>query len=223
MHVDTPPSWPRTEAEALAEQERLRRLVRTTGAPRDVRFVAGLDVAYAKDSDRLAAAVVVLDATSLQPVEKRVVRGTAAFPYVAGLLAFRELPPLIEALERVQTVPDLLICDGFGIAHPRRFGMASHIGVLTGKPSIGVAKSPFVGGYDVPGLRRGAQTDLVEGGQTIGRVLRTRDNVRPVYVSVGHAVHLDGACALILQLTPVHRLPEPIRAADHAARAALAA
>jgi deoxyribonuclease V len=223
MHVDAPSHWPSTPEEAIDEQERLRHLVRTIGTLGQVRLVAGLDVSYAKASDRLVAAVVVLDARSLLPVEHRLVSGQVTFPYAPGLLAFRELPALAEALRRVEVVPDVLVCDGYGVAHPRRFGLASHIGVLTGLPSIGVAKSPFIGAYDEPAPRRGAHTDLVDDGETIGRVLRTRDGVRPVFVSVGHAVNLDDACALVLRMTPAHRLPEPIRAADHAGRVALAA
>jgi deoxyribonuclease V len=223
MHVDTPSRWPSTPDEAIAEQDRLRHLVRTTGALGQLRLVAGLDVSYAKGSDRLVAAVVVLDAQSLLPVERRLVSGHVTFPYAPGLLAFRELPVLGEALRLVEAMPDVLLCDGYGVAHPRRFGLASHVGVLTGLPSIGVAKSPFIGAYAEPAPRRGAHTDLVDDGEILGRVLRTRDGVRPVFVSVGHAVSLDDACALVLRMTPAHRLPEPIRAADHAGRMALAA
>jgi deoxyribonuclease V len=223
MHVDTPSRWPSTPDEAIAEQERLRHLVRTTGALGQVRLVAGLDVSYARASDRLVAAVVVLDAQSLLPVEQRIVSGHVTFPYAPGLLAFRELPALVEALRQVEAVPDVLVCDGFGVAHPRRFGLASHIGVLTGLPSIGVAKSRFIGTHDEPAPRRGAHADLVDDGEIIGRVLRTRDGVRPVFVSVGHALSLDDACALVLRMAPAHRLPEPIRAADHAGRVALVA
>jgi deoxyribonuclease V len=213
--------WPITEAEALAEQDRICQLVQTTGDPGDVRLVAGLDVAYEKDSTRLVGAAVVLDVESLQSVEQRVIRGRVTFPYIPGLLAFREVPVLIEAIERLDVVPDLLICDGHGIAHPRRCGLASHLGVLSGLPSIGVAKNPFIGEYAEPGQERGARTDLIEDGATIGCVLRTRDHVRPVYVSVGHAIDLRDACCLIMRLTDRYRLPEPVRAADHLARVAL--
>jgi deoxyribonuclease V len=223
VRVDTPSSWPSTEADAFAEQDRLRPHLRTTGPLPDVRLVAGIDVAYAKDSAQLAAAVVVLDARSLRPVEECVTLGRATFPYVPGLLAFREIPALVDALERIGSTPDVLVCDGHGIAHPRRFGLACHLGVLTGVASIGVGKSRFTGTHDDPASPRGSHADLVDLGQVIGRVLRTQDGVRPVYVSIGHAVSLDEACALTLRLTPSHRLPEPIRAADHAARTALAA
>ncbi|MGC0421445.1 endonuclease V [Embleya sp. AB8] len=218
--------WPRTAVEALAVQDRLRGLVDVVGpgpAPAEVRRVAGLDVAYAEDSDELAAAVVVLDARTHAVLARSVVSGVAGFPYVPGLFAFREIPALLAALERLDVVPDLLVCDGQGLAHPRRFGLACHLGVLTGLPAIGVGKTPFVGTYEAPGETRGAGTDLVHEGDVVGRALRTRDGVKPVFVSIGHGVDLDTACAHVLALTPRYRLPETTRAADQACRQALKA
>ncbi|QFZ17509.1 endonuclease V [Saccharothrix syringae] len=208
-----------TPEEAVAEQERLRSLV----VPRTdpglvVRRVAGLDVSYAED-DRLAAAVVVLDAGSLETVEEVVVPGRADFPYVPGLFAFRELPSLMTALERLSAPPDLLVCDGQGLAHPRRFGLACHVGVLTGLPSLGVAKTPM-GRFTPPGEHRGAHSDLVDDGEVVGRALRTREGVKPVFVSVGHLIDLDRACAEVLRLC-VTRLPETTRRADALGRAQL--
>jgi deoxyribonuclease V len=217
-----PAAWPTTEAAALAEQDRLRSAVVSSGTLSGVRLAAGLDVAYAKDSDQLAAAVVVLDASTLAPVEHQVATGVARFPYIPGLLAFREIPALAEALSRLRAVPDVLVCDGYGIAHPRRFGLASHLGVLTGVPSIGVAKTAFIGLHDEPPPWRGAWTDLIDGGEVVGRVMRTQQNVKPVFVSVGHAAGLDDACDLVLRLSPRYRLPESTREADRLARAALA-
>jgi deoxyribonuclease V len=217
-----PRDWPATEAAALAEQERLRGAVVTSGTLAGVRLAAGLDVAYAKDSDELAAAAVVLDVSTLEVVERQAVTGVASFPYIAGLLAFREIPPLAKALGRLSTVPGVLICDGYGIAHPRRFGLASHLGVLTGLPAIGVAKTPFTGRYGQPAAERGSGADLIDGEEILGRVLRTQRAVKPVFVSVGHAVGLDEACDLVLRLSPRYRLPETTRAADHLARATLA-
>ncbi|MDI2132014.1 endonuclease V [Yinghuangia seranimata] len=205
-------------------QDRLRRLVDTTGpGPAAVRRVAGLDVAYAEDSDRLAAAVVVLDAETLTVLESSVVEGHAHFPYVPGLFAFRELPSLVEALDGLSAPPDLLVCDGQGLAHPRRFGLACHIGVHTGIPSIGVGKTAFVGTYDPPGAARGERSDLVLDGDVVGAVLRTQPGVKPVFVSVGHGLSLPEACAHVLALSPRFRLPETTRAADSACRRALAA
>ncbi|HEX6471198.1 MAG TPA: deoxyribonuclease V [Streptosporangiaceae bacterium] len=215
--------WPGTVAEAEAIQRALRPMVDLSDpGPDRVRLAAGLDVAYAERGDRLAAAVVVLDTTDYEVVDQSVVLGTAAFDYVPGLFAFRELPALVTALERLTTVPDLLVCDGQGIAHPRRFGLACHIGVLTGLPAVGVAKTSLVGSYDPPAGERGAWSEIHSDGEVVGRVLRTRTGVKPVFVSVGHRVSLDNACRHVLRLSPHYRLPETTRAADHLSRMALA-
>ncbi|GIH95874.1 endonuclease V [Planobispora siamensis] len=211
---------PRTVAEAEAIQDELRPLLDLTGpGPERPATVAGVDVAY--DGDRLAAAVAVLDGTTLEVLEEVTVTGRTAFDYVPGLLAFRELPALLDALERLRVVPELVVCDGYGLAHPRRFGLACHLGVLTGLPSIGVGKTAFVGSHAEPGPARGSQADLVLDGEVVGRVLRTRDGVKPVFVSVGHRVDLGTACRNVLNLTPAHRLPETTRVSDRLSRAAL--
>jgi deoxyribonuclease V len=220
--------WPSTPEEAEAIQDRLRPLLELdVPGPVAPRTVAGLDVSYAGDGggtgDRVAAAAVVLDGATLEVVEESVAVGTAAFPYVPGLFAFRELPTLLDALRALRTAPGLLVCDGFGIAHPRRFGLACHLGVLTGLPSIGVGKTAFVGTYEQPGPRRGDASPLLDGGEVVGRVLRTRDGVRPVFVSVGHRTDLDTACRNVLALAPEYRLPETTRRADRLSRDALAA
>ena len=215
--------WPVTPAEAEAEQVRLRALVDLTDSgPARPRYAAGLDVAYSVDDTRLAAAVVVLDTTTMAVVDQAVSVGAPAFPYVPGLFAFREVPGLLDALDRLRIAPDLLVCDGHGLAHPRRFGLACHIGVLTGRPAIGVGKTPLLGEFAAPGERRGAWSPLVDRGEEVGRVLRTQDGVKPVFVSVGHRVSLDHAVALALELAPRYRLPETTRAADHLSREALA-
>ncbi|MEV4625652.1 deoxyribonuclease V [Micromonospora sp. NPDC049523] len=214
--------WPATVAEAKAVQDRLRPLVDLVGpGPTQPRTVAGLDVAYAEDGDRLAAAVTVLDARTLAVVETAVTVGRAAFPYVPGLFAFRELPALLDALERLATTPDLLVCDGHGLAHPRRFGLACHLGVLTGLPAIGVGKTPLLGTWDPPAEHRGAWSPLRDGGEVVGRVLRTRAGIKPVFVSVGHRMDLANACDRVLALTPSYRLPETTRQADRLCRVAL--
>lgn len=221
MRVTVPHTWPSTADEAVAIQNELRPLVSTTAPDGfEVRTAAGLDVAYA--DDRLVAAVVVLDVDGFGVVDSAVVHGVTTFPYVSGLFAFRELPALVEALERLTVVPDLLVCDGQGIAHPRRFGLACHVGVLTGLPTIGVAKTPL-GRYTPPGDRRGDTSDLVDGDDVVGRVVRTQSDVKPVFVSVGHRIDLARACAETLRLAPRYRLPETTRAADHLCRTALAA
>jgi deoxyribonuclease V len=214
--------WPATAAEAEAIQDRLRPLVdsRSPG-PRTVRTVAGLDVAYT--DDRLAAAVVVLDAESLDVIEEAIVLARPVFPYVPGLFAFRELPALVDALRKLDITPDLLVCDGHGLAHPRRFGLACHLGVLTGLPSIGVGKTRLVGSYEEPGGARGSWSAIRDGDEIVGRALRTQTGVRPVFVSVGHRADLDTACAVTLRLTPHYRLPETTRRADHLSREILTA
>ncbi|WP_327580614.1 endonuclease V [Nonomuraea sp. NBC_00507] len=217
MQVEQLHPWPSTAAEAQALQDRLRGHVELTG-PDTFALVAGLDVHYHGPGDGLTAAVVVMDAAVLAVVEQVVVHGTAAFPYVPGLFAFRELPALVEALEQLTVTPDLLVCDGYGLAHPRGFGLACHIGVLTGLPALGVGKTPFVGTHEPPGPQRGAWTPIVHEGATVGRALRTQRGVKPVYVSQGHRIALDTATDQVLRLAPRYRLPEPIRRADHLAR-----
>lgn len=210
-------------AEAEGVQDRLRPFVDLVGpGPAEPATVAGLDVAYAEDGDRLAAAVTVLDARTLRVVDSAVVIGRPAFDYVPGLFAFRELPALLDALERLTTRPDLLVCDGHGLAHPRRFGLACHLGVLTGLPALGVGKTPLVGTWDPPGEGRGAWSPLVDGAEVVGRVLRTQAGVKPVFVSVGHRMGLESACARVLALAPRYRLPETTRTADRLCRSALA-
>jgi deoxyribonuclease V len=181
--------------------------------PGQLRRVAGVDVSYDRGSPWLFAAVVVLDAESLAPLACASVRRRATFPYVPGYLSFRELPPLLEAFGKLGHQPDLVLCDGHGRAHPRRFGFACHLGVALDVPSVGVAKSRLVGTHREPGPRRGATAALRHEGETIGSVLRTREGVKPVYVSIGHRVSLATARSLTLRFTPRYRLPEPLRAA----------
>lgn len=223
MEVAVPHPWPATAAEAERIQDALRPLVSTAPPPAGwaPATVAGLDVAYGGEGDRLAAAVAVLDTATLEVADTAVAVGTAAFGYVPGLFAFRELPSLLDALGRLRTVPDLLVCDGYGLAHPRRFGLACHLGVLTGLPTLGVGKTAFVGTHAPPGPRRGDSAPLLLDGDEVGRALRTQDGVRPVYVSVGHRLDLDTACALVLALAPRYRLPETTRHADRLSRVAL--
>jgi deoxyribonuclease V len=209
--------WPTTEAEAVAIQERLRPLVRTDGEPAEVRTAAGLDVDYRESSDEIVAAVTVLDVETLSVVDSAVVRDRARFPYVPGLFAFREAPPLLAALQRLSVEPDVLVCDGQGLAHPRRFGLACHLGLLTDLPSIGVGKTPF-GHFDQPAESRGSWTPLHLDGEEVGRALRTRTGVKPVFVSPGHRHTLSTACDLVLRLTPTYRLPETTRTADRLGR-----
>ncbi len=207
-------------AEAEQIQDRLRhRLVPDDCPPPSL--AAGLDVSYDKGSDRVAAAAVVIDVETLAVRETAIVHGEVSFPYVPGLLAFREVPILLEALDRLTVRPDVLVCDGYGIAHPRRFGLACHLGVLTDLPSFGVAKTPFRATSAAPGRRRGEWSPLVEGDEVLGRAVRTQTGVKPVFVSVGHRIGLARATALTLRLSPDFRLPETTRRADSLSRAAL--
>jgi deoxyribonuclease V len=221
--VRIPAGWPATEEQARAIQDELRaRVVLDEPGPAPgTGYVTGVDVAYDDERDVVAAAAVVLDAGTLDVVAEATAVGRISFPYVPGLLAFREIPTVLAALDALSRPPGLVVCDGYGLAHPRRFGLASHLGVLTGLPVIGVAKNPFTFTYDEPGARRGSTTPLLAGEEEVGRALRTRDGVKPVFVSVGHRVALDNACAHVLALTPAYRLPETTRRADSLCRRAL--
>ncbi|WFB06711.1 endonuclease V [Streptomyces sp. LX-29] len=225
--IEPPADWPTTEAEALAAQDGLRtRVVRDDDgtAPRPgTGVVVGVDVAYDDERDMVVAAAVALDGATLEPVEEVTAVGRVSFPYVPGLLAFRELPTVLAALDRLAHTPDLVVCDGYGLAHPRRLGLASHLGVVTGLPSIGVAKNPFTFRHEAPGPRRGDSSPLLDGDEEVGRALRTRDGVKPVFVSVGHKVSLADACAHTLHLARDYRLPESTRRADSLCRRALLA
>ncbi|TQL18844.1 endonuclease V [Streptomyces sp. SLBN-134] len=227
--VRTPADWPVTEEEARAVQDGLRARVvlDEPGPPPGTGRVTGVDVAYDDERDVVAAAAVVLDAATLDVVAEATAVGRVSFPYVPGLLAFREIPTVLAALDALPCPPGLVVCDGYGLAHPRRFGLASHLGVLTGLPAIGVAKNPFTFTHDEPDALRGSTSPLLaEGGdgrEEVGRALRTRHAVKPVFVSVGHRVSLDNACAHTLALTPAYRLPETTRRADALCRRALGA
>lgn len=223
--IEKPADWPADESAALAVQDELRtRVVLDEPGPEPgTGLVTGVDVAYDDERDVVAAAAVVLDAATLTVVEQATAVGRVAFPYVPGLLAFREIPAVLAALESLTQDPGLVVCDGYGRAHPRRFGLASHLGVLTGLPVIGVAKNPFTFSYGELGPRRGDFAALrAEDGEEVGRALRTQDGVKPVFVSVGHRTTLDNACAHTLRLAPGYRLPESTRLADRLCRRALA-
>ncbi|MCH0563538.1 MULTISPECIES: endonuclease V [unclassified Streptomyces] len=223
MTVRIPAGWPATEEEARAVQDELRArvVIDEPGPEPGTGHVTGVDVAYDDERDVVVAAAVVLDAASLDVAAEATAVGRVSFPYVPGLLAFREIPAVLAALDALPRPPGLVVCDGYGLAHPRRFGLASHLGVLTGLPVIGVAKNPFTFSYDDPGPRRGSSSPLLAGEEVVGRALRTRDGVKPVFVSVGHRVALGNACAHVLALTPAHRLPETTRRADSLCRRAL--
>lgn len=204
-----------TPAEAVAIQNRLRGRVERRARLGRVRRVAGVDISV-KDG-RARAAVVVIEVPSLAPVERSVVDRPCDFPYVPGLLSFREGPSILAAFRRLRSRPDLLFFDGQGIAHPRRFGIASHIGVLLDLPAIGCAKSRLVGEHAAPGDARGSWAPLTHEGEVIGAAVRTREGVRPIYVSIGHRVDLETAIAWTMRCAGRYRLPEPTRLAHQAA------
>jgi deoxyribonuclease V len=212
-------SWEISPTEAIALQKDLAHCVVRTGDPGDVRLVAAADVAYAERAPAWAAstaraAVVVMSYPGMELVEQAVVEAPVTFPYVPGLLSFREIPALALAFERIDSEPDLLLVDGHGYSHPRRFGLASHLGVLAGMPTIGCAKSRLCGEAQEPDWRRGSTSPLLDSGERIGLVVRTKDRVKPLYVSTGQNISLESAAEWILRLAKDHRLPEPIRFAD---------
>lgn len=196
------------------EQERLSNQVISVDRIGQVQKVAGADVAYNELKQRMVGALVVLDAESLEVVDQATHEMDITFPYVPGLFSFREVPPLVEAYKKLKVKPDLIVCDGHGVAHPKGAGMASHLGIELDIPTIGCAKSRLVGGYDEVNRDRGSFSSLMLGENEIGRVLRTQDNVKPMFVSIGHKVSLDAACEWILRLCPKYRQPETTRKAD---------
>ena len=209
--------WPERVDEARAIQEALRRRVVTRDRLGRVRRVAGVDAAYERRSGRICAAVAVLALPELALVERVVVRRKTRFPYLPGYLSFREAPAVLAALEKLRSRPDLLLCDGQGYAHPRRFGLACHLGLLADLPSIGVAKSRLIGTHAGVPEEKGSWAPLVQEGERIGAVLRTRVGVRPVYVSIGHRISLETAIDRVIACTSSYRLPEPIRQAHRLA------
>ncbi|MFE9256690.1 endonuclease V [Streptomyces sp. NPDC006879] len=210
------------EARAIQDQLRTRLVLGEDGPAPGTGRVTGVDVAYDDARDLVAAAAVVFDAATLDVVEEATAVGRVSFPYVPGLLAFREVPTVLAALDALSTDPGLIVCDGYGLAHPRRFGLACHLGVITGAPTIGVAKNPFTFRHQEPGVQRGQASSLCDvEGTEVGRALRTQDGIKPVFVSVGHRTGLDNACEQVLALSPRFRLPETTRRADSLCRRVL--
>lgn len=210
--------WNLTPREAMRLQESLRERVDLKDSFGDIRYVAGADMAFDPETEVAFAGVIVYRFPGLEEVERRMARRKLRFPYVPGLLSFRESPVLLAAFTRLRTEPDLILIDGHGRAHPRRFGIACHIGILFDKPTIGCAKSLLVGEHEEPGKKAGSTTPLMLEGERIGVVLRTRDGVRPIYVTTGHRVALDSAVRLVKQCVDGFRLPKPTREADHYVR-----
>lgn len=209
--------WSVTPGEAVAIQKRLRAHLVIRDEIPPVRRVAGVDVGFENHGRTTRAATAVLDPTTLALSESAVARRPTDFPYVPGMLSFREIPAILAALTALTAPPDLLICDGHGIAHPRRLGIAAHLGLVTDIPSIGVGKSRLCGTHQPVPAARHAHTDLTDGAETIGTVLRSRERVQPIFVSPGHRVGLNTALVWVQRCLTRFRLPETTRAADHLA------
>lgn len=219
----TPHPWHVSPALARVIQDELAADVECTDRFGPVRHVGGVDIGFEAGGRITRAAVVILNFPELALVEHVIVREPTRFPYVPGLLSFREIPALLQALDRVRILPDVILCDAQGRAHPRRFGVACHLGVLTDLPTVGVAKQRLIGRFETPAPQRGAWSPLLDRDETIGAALRTRDDTLPVFVSVGHRVSLPSAIDLVLACTPQYRLPETTRQAHRFASTAAGA
>lgn len=209
--------WPATAEEAISIQQSLRNQVITTDQLDAVQYVAGVDVGFEAEGSVTRAAVAVLSLSDLQLRDRAIARRPTSFPYIPGFLSFREVPAVLDALAKLTVTPNLLLCDGQGIAHPRRFGIACHLGLLTNIPSIGVAKSLLVGRHAEVGNEKGDRQLLIHKGETIGVALRTRPKTKPLYISPGHRISLETAIAYVLRCTTKYRLPETTRHAHQLA------
>jgi deoxyribonuclease V len=217
MEVIRHHDWQVSATQALEIQNKLAARVSRVGEVISPRLIAGVDISVGKRDGVSTGAVVVLSYPELDLVETRVVTDQLGFPYVPGLLSFREAPLILAACEKLDVSPDLIMVDGQGIAHPRRMGLASHLGLFLDTPTIGCAKSRLCGRHDVPGAEPGSCADLVDGGEVIGAVLRTKTGVNPLYVSIGHRIDLPEAVRWVLACCRGYRLPEPTRLAHLAA------
>ncbi|MEO6036821.1 MAG: deoxyribonuclease V [Saprospiraceae bacterium] len=200
-----------------ALQEQLReKVIREDCLPATIQYVAGVDVAYNDLDQRMVGAIVVLDALSLELVDQATHEMDITFPYLPGLFSFRELPPLLEAYKKLRILPNLIVCDAQGIAHPKGLGMASHLGIELDRPTIGCAKKRLFGNYEAIqlGAERGSSQPLMANHDQVGVVLRTQTNIKPMFVSLGHKISLETAIGWVLKLCPIYRLPETTRRAD---------
>jgi deoxyribonuclease V len=207
-------SWNVTPQEARNIQKMIAPLaIQEDHLPENIRFVAGIDAHYNEQTKKQTTVIVVIDITSFEIIDEAFYTTEISFPYISGLFSFRELPSVLTVLDQLKQKPDLIICDGQGIAHPRLCGIATHLGVLTNIPTIGCGKTRLIGTYTEPHKIRGSQSPLFLKGSIVGSVLCTRNKCKPLFISVGHCVSLETACAWILKLAPRYRLPEVIRQA----------
>lgn len=213
MRFDSPSrhEWPTRVDRAREIQDELRELVVARDSFRRIERIAGVDIGIDRKKNQARAAAAVLSYPGCEVLDYATVDREIGFPYVPGYLSFREIPPIMSALEKLTVPPDLIVCDGQGIAHPRRFGLACHLGVLVDIPTIGAAKSRLIGSYREPGTEKGRWSRLRDKDETIGAVLRTRSNVRPLFISVGHRVSLATAVRIVLDCCPRYRIPETTR------------
>ena len=209
-----PHNWQISVQKALAVQRSLAKKVVVQRPAKPLRFICGIDAAYSTDGKQCIAGVVLWDVLKQQVIEQHTAINRMPLPYIPGLLTFREGPAVVKALRKLNNVPDVLLFDGQGIAHPRRLGIASHMGVLLNMPAIGCAKSRLVGTYVEPEPAKGSFTELVYDNEVIGAVLRTRAQVNPVFISIGHLIDLQSAVGIVLRCAVKYRLPEPTRLAD---------
>ncbi len=209
--------WNLTISESRDLQNHLALDVSRLGSVVEPRFIAGVDVSTRKSRGIGTAAVVVLEYPSLELVESKIIQGEIDFPYIPGLLSFREAPLILKACEQLNHVPDLFIVDGQGIAHPRRLGIAAHLGLIFDIPTIGCAKSRLCGTHQMPAVEQGNFEELIDENETIGVVLRTRYDTKPVYISIGNKIALEDAIYWVMKCCRGYRLPEPIRFAHQAA------
>ncbi|MFC1860949.1 deoxyribonuclease V [Chloroflexota bacterium] len=209
--------WEVSVTEAIDIQQQLAKQVSRSNELTNLRQIAGVDISVDKAHRIATGAVVVLEYPGLNLVETKVAQKKLDFPYVSGLLSFRELPVILMAYRKLTIIPDLIVVDGQGIAHPRRFGLASHLGLLLSKPTIGCAKSLLCGKYEMPDEKFASQDEITEHGEIIGYAVRTKKKVKPVFVSIGHAVDLDHAVYWVIECCRGYRLPEPTRLAHLAA------
>ncbi|MGD9170204.1 MAG: deoxyribonuclease V [Candidatus Thiodiazotropha sp.] len=210
-------TWKLTPSEAIELQNDLRRQVIDRTCFDALQRVAGVDVGFEAQGSITRAAVVVLSYPELQPLETSIAKIPTSFPYIPGLLSFREVPAILQAVSKLQQSPDIFLCDGQGMAHPRRFGLACHLGVYTDIPSVGVAKTRLLGHHAALAQEKGSWVPLIHKDETIGAVVRTRSGVKPLYISVGHKISLPRAIELVLGCTTRYKLPETTRAAHRLA------
>ena len=207
--------WNLTPKQAIALQKKLAPKIKFTPVRKLPKLVAGLDCAFSKDGKKIIAAVVVLQLPELKVIETRYAVRKLRFPYIPGLLSFREAPACLSAVKKLKNTPDAFLIDGQGFAHPRRFGIASHLGLFLNKPTIGCAKSLLIGKFENPASQKGSFTPLKDKNETIGVVLRTATNVKPIFISVGNNCRLKDAIKIVLACSAGFRIPEPTRLADH--------